>query len=112
MDLRSKKYSWVVQGHDKKANSIEAHPTEQHYYVTGSTDRMIKLWDARKHKKALWSIPHTNSLNNVTFNPTGEFMLSTCQDHNLYVYRDPLKLSNPTTASAKHKIKHNNNTGR
>jgi len=113
LDVRTKKWGWVAtDAHDKKTNSIECHPTSEHYYVTGSTDRIIKLWDDRKHKKPIYSIAHTNSLNNVTFNPTGEYMLSTCQDHNLYVYHNALQLKEPTVKSALHKIKHNNNTGR
>lgn len=39
----------------------------------------VRLWDARKPKKEIWGIPHTNSLNNATFNPTGSHMLVTCQ---------------------------------
>lgn len=39
----------------------------------------VKLWDSRKIKKPLFTIAHTNSINNTTFNPTGNLMLTTCQ---------------------------------
>lgn len=80
LDLRSKKLSWVVEeAHFKKVNSIEVHPTKEHLFVTSSTDRHVKLWDIRKPKKAIWEIPHTNSINTASFNPTGSHMVVTCQ---------------------------------
>ncbi len=47
---------------------------------TPTIDRsQVRLWDARKPKKEVWGIQHTNSINNATFNPTGAHMLVTCQ---------------------------------
>jgi hypothetical protein len=80
--------------------------------MMGAVRLQVKLWDSRKLKSPLWSIAHTNSLNNATVSPTGAHLLITCQDHHLYVHDNPAQLSSPSVGSAKRKIKHNNNTGR
>ena len=46
---------------------------------TNQPKKKVRLWDARKPKKEVWAIAHTNSINNATFNPTGSHMLVTCQ---------------------------------
>ncbi len=113
-DLRGQSLAWVHgEAHGKKVNSIEAHPTRPHLFISSSTDRAVTLWDDRKPKKEVWTIAHTNSINNATFNPTGEHLLVTCQDHKLYLHPDPVAAATPPeVATAQYKIKHNNNTGR
>jgi len=118
LDIRSRTLAWVHgEAHGKKVNSIEAHPTREHLFVSSSTDRAVTLWDDRKPKKEVWTIAHTNSINNATFNPTGDHLLITCQNHMLYVHPDPVAgnftASNPPdVTTAQYRIKHNNNTGR
>jgi len=118
LDLRSRKLSWVHgEAHAKKVNSIEAHPTREHVFISSSTDRVVTLWDDRKPKKEVWSIAHTNSINNASFSPTGAYLLITCQDHKLYLHADPVAApftaaSPPDLSTAQYRIKHNNNTGR
>lgn len=118
LDVRSRTLAWVHgEAHGKKVNSIEAHPTREHLFVSSSTDRAVTLWDDRKPKKEVWTIAHTNSINNATFNPTGAHLLITCQNHMLYLHADPIAAkftaSNPPDVTTAHyRIKHNNNTGR
>lgn len=41
--------------------------------------QQVKFWDSRKVKKAVWTMDHPLSLNNATFNPTGQYLVTTCQ---------------------------------
>jgi hypothetical protein len=41
LDIRSRKLARCLTAHDKKTNSIEAHPTVQHLVVSASTDRTV-----------------------------------------------------------------------
>ncbi len=44
LDLRSRKLAWVHgAAHAKKVNSVEAHPTKEHLFVSSSTDRVVSF---------------------------------------------------------------------
>lgn len=42
VDLRNKQLAWMATGHDKKTNSIEAHPLQEFMFVSSSTDRTVR----------------------------------------------------------------------
>ena len=43
LDLRTRKLAWLNgDAHNKKVNSIEAHPTAPHLFVSSSTDRAVR----------------------------------------------------------------------
>ncbi|KAF0695647.1 Aste57867_13541 [Aphanomyces stellatus] len=97
--------------HDKKINTVHRHPIHSHVFATASLDRTVKLWDARKLKAALVSLPHDKSVNGASFSPDGSSLVSVCQDNYVYLFR-----IDPTTGNlvkpAPQKIKHDNFSGR
>ena len=46
----------VVGAHTGPVSAVRAHPTAGHLFATASHDATVKMWDARSHKRALFSL--------------------------------------------------------
>jgi WD40 repeat protein len=106
----------VVDAHDKKLNTIDAH-VGGNLIVSASNDTTVCLWDMRKlatAKKptAVATLPHGRSIGSAVFAPnSGSRLVTTCADDFLYVYDDPASLKGAAVKPTR-RIAHNNHTGR
>ncbi|KAJ0409434.1 hypothetical protein P43SY_002324 [Pythium insidiosum] len=100
--------------HEKKINTVHAHPNAEHCFATASLDRTVSLWDIRKLSRSknapLVTMPHTRSVNCAYFSPTGEHLVTVCQDDYNRVFETANLAKLPTTPTQR--IPHNNQTGR
>ncbi|OQR98834.1 WD repeat-containing protein 76-like [Thraustotheca clavata] len=107
---RKQQHSWAL--HEKKINTVHRQTPDSHYFATASLDRTVCIWDARKPKNVLTSLPHGRSVNCAYYSPKGDFLVTVGQDDNVHVYSVPSngnfdKMDPPTT-----RFFHNNHTGR
>lgn len=100
--------------HDRKVRTIDAHPTNSSWFLTGSTDAKVKLWDSRMMSKRrptpLAMLTHNRSCSGAFFSPVqGNRIVTTSFD-------DTLKIVNDISPTGEMKqlvsLKHNNYTGR
>ncbi|KAH8034848.1 hypothetical protein HPB51_003135 [Rhipicephalus microplus] len=100
--------------HSRKVRTINAHPTNSWWFLTGSTDAMVKLWDSRMMSKRspvpLGTLTHHRSCSGAFLSPVeGDKVLSTSFD-------DTIRLCDINLATGEMKqqitLKHNNRTGR
>ncbi|XP_037527822.1 WD repeat-containing protein 76 isoform X1 [Rhipicephalus sanguineus] len=115
LDPRSQeKKTGIYQLHNRKVRTINAHPTNSWWFLTGSTDTMVKLWDSRMMSKRspvpLGALTHNRSCSAAFLSPVeGNKVLSTSFD-------DTLRICNINQATGDMKqqitLKHNNMTGR
>ncbi|KAH7935939.1 hypothetical protein HPB52_015241 [Rhipicephalus sanguineus] len=108
------KKTGIYQLHNRKVRTINAHPTNSWWFLTGSTDTMVKLWDSRMMSKRspvpLGALTHNRSCSAAFLSPVeGNKVLSTSFD-------DTLRICNINQATGDMKqqitLKHNNMTGR
>ena len=59
-----------LKGHSSSVNSVAFSPTE-HVIATGSSDKTVKLWDAKTGEQLSSLQGHTNWVNSVTYSPDG-----------------------------------------
>lgn len=115
LDIRSQdKKTCTYQLHNRKVRTVNAHPTNNWWFLTGSTDAMVKLWDSRMMSKKspvpLGTLTHNRSCSAAFLSPVeGNKVLSTSFD-------DTLRICNINQATGDMKqqvmLKHNNMTGR
>lgn len=100
--------------HSRKVRTINAHPTNSWWFLTGSTDAMVKLWDSRMMSKRspvpLGTLTHHRACSGAFLSPVeGDKVLSTSFD-------DTIRLCDINLATGEMKqqitLKHNNRTGR
>ncbi|CAM9311188.1 unnamed protein product [Sphacelaria rigidula] len=124
VDLRTNQEVWKREAHEKKANTVHAHPIDRHIFATASLDRSVKLWDARnlgagkgannvKGMVPLADMPHFRSVNSAHFSPTGEWLATVGQDDKIKLYKDLAQTTGGKAAVAPvYSLAHNNQTGR
>lgn len=100
--------------HEKKIFSVDFSPTKPQLLATASLDRTVALWDIRtlgeKRAKPLVTLEHGLSVTAARFSPSGERLLTTCNDDLLRVFDSDGK--SDKSWSLRTAVKHNNKTGR
>ena len=78
---------YVLEGHERGVNWASFHP-ELPLIVSGSDDRMIKIW--RTNETRAWEVDtlrgHTNNVSCVMFHPREDLILSNSEDHSIRVW--------------------------
>lgn len=78
---------YVLEGHERGVNWASFHP-ELPLIVSGSDDRMIKIW--RTNEVKAWEVDtlrgHTNNVSCVMFHPREDIILSNSEDHSIRVW--------------------------
>lgn len=78
---------YVLEGHERGVNWASFHP-ELPLIVSGSDDRMIKIW--RTNETKAWEVDtlrgHTNNVSCVMFHPREDLILSDGEDHSIRVW--------------------------
>ena len=78
---------YVLEGHERGVNWASFHP-ELPLIVSGSDDRMIKIW--RMNDTKAWEVDtlraHTNNVSCVMFHPREDLILSNSEDHSIRVW--------------------------
>ncbi|XP_041367675.1 WD repeat-containing protein 76-like [Gigantopelta aegis] len=100
--------------HKKGLRALDIHPTNKQYFLTGSVDGSVCLWDMRKMKSksnvAIATMMHARSVDSACFSPiTGNKILSCSSDNTINLF-DSSTLNKNITRT--HSIKHNNYVGR
>nr|XP_050023855.1 WD repeat-containing protein 76-like isoform X1 [Dermacentor andersoni] len=115
LDTRAqKKQTGLYQLHNRKVRTINAHPANSWWFLTGSTDATVKLWDSRMMSRRslvpLGMQAHNRSCSAAFLSPVeGNKVVSTSFD-------DTIRICNVNQATGEIKqqvtLKHNNMTGR
>ncbi|KAK9799849.1 hypothetical protein WJX73_009741 [Symbiochloris irregularis] len=96
--------------HDKKVNTLQVEPGEEHLLLSSSSDKSLALWDTRKLGpgcRAVAQAEHPQTCNSAFFSPDGAHrVMSLSRDNTIRVWDGKKGLSELL------KISHNNNTGR
>ena len=78
---------YVLEGHERGVNWASFHP-ELPLIVSGSDDRMIKIW--RTNDTKAWEVDtlrgHTGNVSCVLFHPREDLILSDSEDHSIRVW--------------------------
>ena len=77
----------ILEGHDRGVNWADFHPT-QPLVLTGSDDRLIKIW--KMSDSRAWEIDslrgHSNNVSSVCFHPRKDLIVSDSEDKTLRVW--------------------------
>ena len=88
---------YLLEGHERGVNWASFHP-ELPLIVSGSDDRMIKIW--RTNDSKAWEVDtlrgHTNNVNCVLFHPHDDLILSVSEDHSIRVWDSTKRICNQT----------------
>lgn len=78
---------FVLEGHERGVNWASFHP-DLPLIVSGSDDRMIKIW--RTNESKAWEVDtlrgHTHNVSCVLFHPHDDLILSNSEDHSIKVW--------------------------
>lgn len=78
---------YILEGHERGVNWASFHP-ELPLIVSGSDDRMVKIW--RTNETKAWEIDtlrgHTNNVSSVLFHPREDLIISDSEDHTIRVW--------------------------
>lgn len=85
---------YVLEGHERGVNWAAFHP-ELPLIVSGSDDRLIKIW--RTNEVKAWEVDtlrgHTNNISCVMFHPREDLILSNSEDHSIRVWDSTKRVS-------------------
>ena len=71
--LGKDKPSQIVSGHLKEVNCVSFSPANEHFFLTGSADRTIGLWDMRNLSERVHSFEsHTDEILQIQWSPHEE----------------------------------------
>ena len=88
---------YILEGHERGVNWASFHH-ELPLIVSGSDDRMIKIW--RTNESKAWEVDtmrgHTNNVNCVLFHPHEDLILSVSEDHSIRVWDSTKRICNQT----------------
>lgn len=116
VDVRAQqKQMGLYSVHDRKVRTVNVHPTKSWCFLTGSTDKMAKLWDTRMMSKKkptpIATLQHHRACSAAFFSPVeGNNIVTTSFDDTLRIF----DCSQLTGEGVRQQVvlKHNNNTGR
>lgn len=87
-DFATSKQECEFKEHNQEVATCDWHPFHS-LVATGSKDKTIRIWDPRNHtEKSLFQLqPHTNSVEQVKWNPiNGNFLLSGSKDQKIKLF--------------------------
>jgi len=78
----------IVVGHNLEINCISFNPFGENTFATGSTDKLVNIWDVRNLKEKVHSlVGHNDQIYQVQWSPFSENILGSCgQDRRLCVW--------------------------
>lgn len=79
----------VAEGHADAVTAVALSPKTEKFLVTGSADKMLKLWPitGRKRLSARWTLlAHEKDINAVSISPDGKIIASGSQDRSLKLW--------------------------
>jgi WD40 repeat protein len=109
-------YQWNCEVQDAKVNSVQQHPSQEHYVVTAGVGQrgcinihdMRKLMSSSKHSPIVTQNPHSKSVNAAYISPDGESLVSVSLDNTIRTSRNFMAKSGITSLVTRH----DNHTGR
>lgn len=63
------------------------------YFLTGSDDSIIKLWDYRNATTVRLGLAHAAPITNCTFAPNGKFIVTVSADSSIMIWMYPFEVS-------------------
>lgn len=113
-DQREGKMSNMLKCHERSVRTVQCHPVDKNYFVTGSGLGEARIWDIRDSRKSrpkpLTDLKHPKTLTGCFFSPAGNYLLTTCNDDRLRAY-DTSKFRTEVPKVVMN-IAHNNHVGR
>ena len=70
----------VIQGHSGWVRSVDVDPSNE-WFVTGATDKMIKIWDLASGVLRLTLTGHTHAVRAVRVHPQFKYLFSAGEDN-------------------------------
>jgi WD40 repeat protein len=91
LDMKTKKVSYVLDGHSDQVNSV-AFSLNGQVLASGSKDGNVKLWDVNSGKEILTLLPQINEkppseITSVAFSPDGQLLASSSMDGYVTIWR-------------------------
>lgn len=78
-----------IDASPRKIGQVLFHPTASHVLASASGEQTVKLWDLGSPEAAVTALTgHGDSIQNLTWNPTGTLLVTTCRDRKLRMF-DP-----------------------
>ncbi|KAI0071195.1 microtubule binding protein [Panus rudis PR-1116 ss-1] len=87
---------WEPQDHDpvlridvspRRVGQVLFHPTAEHVLATATGDHTVKLWDLGSPEQPRSVLGgHGDSIQSLTFNPTGNLVVTTCRDRKIRIF--------------------------
>ncbi|KAI0310412.1 microtubule binding protein [Amylostereum chailletii] len=76
-----------IDASPRKVGQVLWHPTAQHVLASAAGDHTVKLWDlgAPESPKSVLG-GHGDAIQSLTFNPTGQLIVTTCRDRKLRIF--------------------------
>ena len=59
------------------------------YFVSGSDDKLVKLWNYDEGSQYYEGVGHSSSVNKVRFSPDGQRIVSTGSEGGIFVWKTP-----------------------
>jgi len=75
----------VISGHNAFVNAVSVDISNE-FFVTGSTDRMIKFWDLAKAEIKLTLTGHTGAVNDLQLSKRSPYLFSCCAAKQVYCW--------------------------
>ena len=93
---------FTLEGHERGVNWASFHP-ELPLIVSGSDDRMIKIW--RTNDSKAWEVDtlrgHTANVSSVLFHPCDDLIISNSEDHSIKVWDSTKRVCTQTFVRAR-----------
>jgi len=74
-----------LNAHGRKVGHIMFHPLAENVLLTASTDLTVKLWDIEKGAEKQEIKGHTDGIQSLSWNYTGNLVVTTCRDKKLRI---------------------------
>jgi len=92
-----------IDASSRKIGQVRFHPTAAQVLATVSGEHTIKLWDLASPENSRIELSgHGDTIQSLTFNPTGSLLATTCRDRKLRIFdprtgRQPVRIADGHT---------------
>eukprot|EP01094_Clydonella_sp_ATCC50884_P011283 TRINITY_DN2108_c0_g1_i3.p1 TRINITY_DN2108_c0_g1~~TRINITY_DN2108_c0_g1_i3.p1 ORF type:complete len:423 (+),score=113.76 TRINITY_DN2108_c0_g1_i3:39-1271(+) len=102
-DLRTGQPSEEFKAHKLEVNSVAFNQTSDFFFISGSTDKTIRLWDTRKLTKPVYSFyGHTDEVYTVQWSPSSPLVFASgSKDRRVMIWDVEAIGANQSAASEK-----------